>query len=243
MRILFDNKANLSDIVITNQNQNINYPCENLLHDFLELDYRASDTEDQIDIKFNKPITADSIFFGFHNLRSIMFQLYDSRERVLLDRTVNKPQQNGAEFFDSLTDVKKFKIIVSAKSGQVAALLGGIAIGDAYTMPDPLNTWGFGFEDNSFKSSTPSGQILINQVKPLRTGEYAFRNVSLETTKEILKLYQTYTGSHIWVDAFEDTDFIKQAVYSTIQEISPPKREVNARTPSFSFSIKIKEAR
>ncbi len=172
-----------------------------------------------------------------------MFQLYDSRERLLLDRSVNSPQQNGAEFFDSLTDVKELKILEDAKSGQAAALLGGIAVGESYKMPDPLNTWGFGFEDNNFKSSTPAGQILINQVKPLRTSEYAFRRISLETTKEIIKLYQDYGGSHIWVDAFEDTGLIKQPMFCTIDELTTPTKEVDTRDHSFAFTIRIKEAR
>ncbi len=243
MKILFHNKAKDSGVKITNQKPNINYPCENLIHSFLELDYRAESTTDQADIEFSETITANSIFWGFHKVSSIVFRLYDIKEKVLWEQVVHNPSQNGALFFDDILGIKELKMVLTAASGQAGIVFGGIAIGDSYTMPDPLNTWGFGFEDNSFTSGTPAGQLLVNKIRPLRSREYAFRGVPLDKTKEIVLLYQENIGNHIWVDAFEDTNAITQPVYCTIEEFVPPVKEPDAEGHQFTFNLTLKEAR
>ncbi len=239
MKILFENKAKSPNAALSSTNQINNFPPRNLTDSFQEKRYQSSDVDDIIEITFTNKITANCIFFGHHNLDRIEIVAYDAPEIELWAKAFVNPPQSVMDFFDPVGRIRNIKIIVHAKSGQSAAYLGGFSVGEAYTMPDPVNSWPIDFVDNSTFSSSKNGQTLNNYVAPLEHREFQFRDIELERTREIVNLYSRVgVGGKVWLDSFEKTDILKP-VYCIITEAIRAEREDS----KFNFSMKFMEAR
>ncbi len=239
MKILFDDKVKHKGTAITNTHVNFNFPPESLADPFLRKDYRSSSTVDRIDFKFQDTITANCVFWSYHNLGELQIILYDKLENEIHSETIARPRQAGAIYFEE-KQVKLMKIQVSARSGQVVALLGGVAIGMCVTITDPLSDINLGFTDNSFINESSSGQSLNNYEEPLRTHQFLFKGETLEQGRLINALYKKVgIGGKIWLDAFEETKRIMDVLYCYLQ--SPPN--VIKANDHFEFQLDIKEAR
>ncbi len=241
MKILFENKAKSSNARISSANQVNNYLPANLTDSFLEKRYQSSKIDDIIDITFTDRITADCIFFGHHNLDHIEIVAYhaESSGAGAWSTIINSPPQSRMVFFDTTEKIQRIEIIVHGESGQSAAYLGGFAIGEAYTMPDPLNVWPIDFVDNSSFSSSKDGQTLSNYSKPLERREFQFRDIDPERTQEITGHYSRVgVGGKVWLDSFEKTDIFKP-MYCAITD--PIKAERDGRR--FNFTMKFTEVR
>lgn len=239
MKILFENKAKSSNAAISSANQINNYLPANLTDSFLQKRYQSSKIDDIIEITFSEKITANCIFFAHHNLDRIEVVAYDTPELELWSKVFDDPPQSRMVFFDTVKKIRNIKIIVHGESGQSAAYLGGFAVGEAYTMPDPLNIWPIDFVDNSTFSASKDGQTLSNYITPLERREFQFRDIELARTREIVDHYSRVgVGGKVWLDSFEKTDILKP-VYCAITD--PIKAERDGRR--FNFSMKFTEAR
>ncbi len=239
MRILFENKAKSANARLSSINQINNYLPINLVDSFLQKRYQASKIDDIIEIAFTEKVTANCIFFAHHNLDRVEVIAYDTQELELWAKVFESPPQSRMAFFDEIRNVRNIKVIIHAKSGQSAAYLGGFAVGDAYTMPDPLAVWPIGFIDNSKFSSSKYGQVLNNYVAPLERREFQFSDVPLDLIQEITELYSRVgIGGKVWLDSFEKTDLFNP-IYCIITEAV--RAELAGRR--FNFTMKFTEAR
>ncbi len=266
MKILFDNKARHPGVLISSieKYRNANHPAHNVVDSFLEREFRSKEAEDIISFSFKKKITANCVFWGYHNLQNINFSMQDRGKRTIpgsdvgddtviqplpvcvsaddvIPVPVTNPAQYGAVYSSLLVSrIAEFKVRVNAAVDEPYVWLGGIAIGEAYIMPDPVNTWGFSRSDNGIVSSSRSGQRLGNYVKPLRSHEFLFKGVSLKQTQEIMDRYDSVgMARHIWVDPFEAGHTLERPLYCTITKPIEPQKEDD----TFSFILSIEEAR
>ncbi len=239
MRILFDNKAKSKNATIVSRGSTVIYSPRNLVDDILEKRYQATGHQDVIDISFATPIRANCFFYGYHNLSKIEFAIYNTTGAELYSDKFELPGMNGAAFFPIVHDIGQLRVRITARSGAQGAYLGGVATGEAYRMPDPVNTWPIGYNDNSSFQSTPTGHTLSNYTRPLRRQEFEFQWIPLAQAQEILELYYGVgIGSPIWADAFEDSD-IMNAIYCKFTE-PVTAQKIDDR---FSMTVKLEESR
>ncbi len=82
--------------------------------------------------------------------------------------------------------------------------LGGLSAGEAFRMPDPLVPRKQGSRDNSTVNASPYGYTMQNYIPKLRSEEYSFDGIDMETKNEIdYQMLLSGKGKPIFMDLFE----------------------------------------
>lgn len=238
MTVLFENIA--ASASYSCSDPDINYPAENLYHQFLYKRFQSAEAADTIVVTVptvgGDEQRANSFFWGYHNLSEMTIRIYDTGAHVLQTFAITSPDQYGAVTWTE-DDVTSIEIDVTTASA--AAFLGGIGFGVALTLPPPLTAWVEGREDASVISESPYGQSGQNRIPALKKIKYDFL-----TTKVIAAACQDQAdevgvGGPLWVDAFGASAVSLKPMYAKL--VKPIEPAYDGKT--WRFSLDLKECR
>jgi hypothetical protein len=237
MKILWNNL--LDDAELSSLNASLNYPVTNLQDSFLYVRTQSSIDVDTVTIMFDEDASISDFFWGYTNATKFVLRLYNYENELLYTETINDPDpQWGSVGFDIVEDVDHAELDIIGD--EIGTYLGGIGIGIAYVMPDPLSEWDETPIDNSDWSRSPAGQTLQNYTRPLRREPRKFADVSHAIKEEIMALYyEVGTGAALWFDFTELDHDYKKPLYGIIANIINPQK--NGRM--WEFDIVAEEAR
>lgn len=246
MRILFENI--LSQLSISSLSPDANYPVANLYHPFLRRRYQSTENTDTITITVGQVI--NFIAFDYTNANVIVDTvpvqqwgvetrrtLEDGTPRILEDGTPRYMYEGntGIVFPDVYIDTITIRLV-----GTEPVYLGGVGVGLAVTMPDPVNDWIEGTQDRSLTAETLYGQNLQEYIRPLRAESYRFRDVPRDEVNTIKEAaISVGRGRPIWIDPFEMNHDFLAPMYGVI--IEPPSPLRNGRR--YDFGMGFLEAR
>jgi len=236
--VLFENIASSSSYSCLHPD--INYPADNLYHQFLYKRFQSTAAADTITISV--PLIgadeqlANSLFWGYHNLTAMEIRIYDTGAHVLQTFTLAAPDQYGAVAWTE-DDVTSIEIDVTTDAA--AAFLGGVGFGVALTLPAPLAAWVEGRDDASIISESPYGQSGQNRIPALKKIKFDF-----QTTKAIAVACQDQAdevgvGGPLWVDAFGAAAVYMKPMYAKLTKSIEPAYDGK----TWRFSLDLKECR
>ena len=265
MKILFDNEV--LGATITALNSNDSYPTDNLKSPYLRKRYQTIGTTDTLTLVFSEEKPISSFFWGYTNLTKMSVTFKDASDVVLdyiyfEDGTVGHyygypiEQYYGYDtvyygYYDRLSThlydpvgwhfpVMMVKTIVIEIEGPEDFYLGGLGIGDSLTLPDPIDTWTEGYQDNSLVSEAEGGQVLQHYLEPMRVHEWVFRAVSRSDMNAYKNVYKEHgIGYHVWADPFENNHDFMEPLYAVITSPWQPRKQGR----EYEFGIALKEAR
>jgi hypothetical protein len=233
MKILFDNA--LASATLSSLYASPNYPAANLQHRFLKKRFQAIVGSDTIRMEWATAKTVNSVFVGYTNATAFVLRLYDAGAALLATHSFTS--SDLASHFASVSGVRAAELDVSNALSSV--YVGGIGIGEAYTMPDPRNDWNDGLLDNSLVSSSADGQVSANMIESLRSMPFNFFTVGREDFIAIRALVAPVNkGVPLWVDPFHLDHSKLLPIYSTIEIGNIAKKD-----KLFEFTLNVTEAR
>lgn len=233
MRVLFNNLV--ADATIYATNESANYPSADLGHPFIKRRFQSTATTSTITIELDADSSINSFFYAFHNLTAITVRLLDSLDATQKTVTITDINDIGIEYFTTETGIRKIEIDITAST---FAFLGSFGCGVYYQMPDFLSGFTLGGEDNSIISSSPYGQTLNEQITPLRSEDYGFRDMTIDTKDEIQLNYKTYGKGPFFIDLTEDDRTFLDPIYAYIVDFITMQK--NGRR--YDAAIKLLEA-
>jgi hypothetical protein len=263
LKILFENYA--LDATVTSTSASTNYPPSNLVHPFLRKRYQNITGDDLITFLFDADKTVNSIYFGFHNAdeetlltedgevltteddielfistATLIYSLYSFGNTLLYTGTLNMVNQFEAVHFTAVPLVRMVTVETQWSGLGNAGYLGGVGIGNSYTMPYFSTAWDNGMIDNSPVSSSLVGQVLQNYIEPQDIKKFTWNGVTSTIFAEIKALVKsTGKGKPIWVDYFEESHDIVQPIYAITTGIENASRNEML----YDFSMTFTEAR
>lgn len=199
MRILYNNLILNENVTLTSATISENYPLENLKNRVLTKRTQSLSGDLSFTVTFPEPTTINCICFGYTNGNSI----------TVKGITKDIEYRSNMVYFAEET-LSSFDVLIS---GSEDIYLGGIAAGIYYQMPDPLNSFGVGIQDNNTLFENRYGISYQGKGEIINVPSYSFRNVSLDVKKEMFNLYNG-VGSVIWIDSFEDYRDLEEPKYS-----------------------------
>jgi hypothetical protein len=234
MKILFSNLLLTSTPSALHPNGN--YPVANLSHAFLKKIYKSTSNVDTITLDWATDQIINCLYCAFTNATTIQVKLYSSVGTLL--KTIDLTAADPGATFAAVPYVRQAKIEITSPGGALA-YLGSIGIGLAYTMPDPLANWKDGSLDNSTKTRSPDGQVLMNKVPPLRRFAANFKVTDYETYLAIKALVDAVSRP-VFADVFELAHSKYLPLYCDIDGGfgNPDKGD-----REFTFSLNLLEAR
>jgi len=235
MKILFENKA--LDATFSCLNQNVGYSVDNITHQFLKKRFQSTSNTDTITGILTTTESISCFFYGLTNAIEIVLKLYSAADILLHTEIITDINYIDSIYFTSV-EAKYFTIELTTTDTYV--YLGGIGIGNCYTMPDIKSPWDELFEDNSIVSNSIDGQVLQNYFEPLKEFKFNIPNNLKETKDEIKEYFVTAgRGGKIWIDLFEDNhDFFMPMYAIILNSFNPKKNGIR-----YSFDLQIREAR
>lgn len=211
MRILFNNLIDDGDISSTDES--LNYPATNISHPFLKKRFQSTSTTSTITILFGSDQSINCLFYGEHNLTSLTIRLKDSGGVTLLTINVTGPTDRGREYFEQYDNVRSVELDLV---GPDPVKLGGVGLGVYYQNLNFLSGYPQSGRITGRISKSPSGQTLVNRVKPLRTYSFTFRDREKDGKDEWLENIDNYAPGPLWMDLTEcDIDFL-EVIYASI---------------------------
>jgi hypothetical protein len=234
MKILFENKAVGS--TITSDNENANYPAQNLDHVFQRVKYKSNTFEDEIVLMLDEDASVNSFWYGFSNATDMTVKLYSSSSVLLDTITVDCTETSGAEFFTAQT-IRWIEIVVSCEVTE-DLYIGGVAIGLSKDVPAPLATFEKSTESSSSKGRSAEGQVSFQYTEPLLKFNLNFDAVGRSEYWEFFQDMYEVDGGHIWIDITPDSHDVYPPIYCTTETIQSP-----ARDDSVSYRVTFTEAR
>jgi hypothetical protein len=184
MRVLFDNLVIAS--TLTTDEPNGDYPVTNLAHPFLRRKYQSVAATATITVTFKDDATVDCLFYGWHNLTSIVMRLYDSGDVLKDTVTVSSPESGvGSKYFTAVPSI------------------AGLGIGEHYELPRPLADFEEGLDNRGAVVASRAGQAQHLYVEPLKVRAYTVAGMDRDTRSEIAALMKDAgVGRPLWLDAF-----------------------------------------
>lgn len=249
MKILVTNL--LDTATLTAGGTSVNYPLANLNHPFLKKKFQQTvaisggsmSDADALTLAWTTDQIIDMIAVGYTNAETLTLKLYDSAD-TLLDTQVFTAPSLGASFA-AVTGVRKAKLLMhdGSTDNPMTLYLGGLGIGQGYTMPDPVFDWRNDLTDNSFGEITVDGQVSGQYVEPLRTLRFSFVTNDRTVFLYILSLVKDF-GKYVplWLLPFTGTALATvPALYATIPNgIENQGRDAQYR---YTFTLTFQEAR
>lgn len=246
MRILTDNTCIRS--TLSSENESLNYPASNLIHDFLRLRWQATGgTANKITVTFTGTESMNCIYIGYTNADSIDVELFDAGAVSLFSDsyTLNSAYTSDCFYFDSVitpttyNGVKTAEITVNLASGTM--YVGGLALGVYFEFPiSPTSNTEKGWQDNSTSIESPFGQSLQNYVEPLDLSTYSFdgySNTQVESVKS--EFYPVGNGGKFWMDYNHLDHSFKHPNYVKLNSFSRPV----FNSTNYDFTMEFQEAR
>lgn len=260
MKILFKNV--LKNATITSSEGSVNYPPENLVHNFLRKIYRSNAVEyDTVTITLDEYQYINSFFVGYTDSVKIVIRLYHGAT-LLKTETLEEPEgldritlagderetTSGAirtvsTFFGYnavhwSTDYYISSIQLDIYGGE-NIYVGGVGAGQSWGEKNPMSPWEETFTDATQVVSSPFGQTLHNEALPLNNYLWTFRDLTREQANQLQNIYREIkVGAPVWVDAFEDNHDFKKPFYGIIAE--PMDVRKNGRR--YNILISLREA-
>ena len=232
MRVLFDNLV--VSATLTTDEPSDNYPVTNLAHPFLRRKYQSVASPAIITVTFAVDSVVDCLFYGWHNLTSLIVRLYDSGDSLLSTITVASPESGvGSEFFTAVPAVAYAEVEIAGS----VPYLGGLGIGEFYELPRPIGDFSEGLDDHGVVVASSSGQAQQLYVEPLKTRDYTLVEMTRATRAEVAALMTSAgIGRPLWLDAFRlDHDYEPPMYCRIVREWVTTKngRRYNARSIEF----------
>ncbi len=232
MRVLFDNLV--VPATLTTDEPNESYPVTNLAHPFLRRKYQSVASPAIITVTFAGDSTVDCLFYGWHNLTSLIMRLYNSGDALLDTITVASPESGvGSEFFTAVPAVAYAEVEIAG----TVPYLGGLGIGEYYELPRPIGDFSEGLDDRGVVVASTSGQAQQLYVEPLKTRNYTLQEMTRATRAEVAALMLTAgIGRPLWLDAFYlDHDYESPMYCRIVREWVTTKngRRYDARSIEF----------
>lgn len=213
MKILFENKLLDDNAVLSSDVVSSNYPLSNLKNRVLtrRSQVETSGNDLVIEISLTEAKTINCLGFSYTNGEKISVVI-DSVS-YFTDKDID--YRTNMLYFD---DVEASLIEVTISGSEDYLYLGGLAIGEVYTMPDPLYESGEGLLDNNALVSNTYGISYQTEGAILENPAYSFAGLSRATRNELREVYPGL-GSIVWLDAFEDSTNFEEPLYCTISTI------------------------
>lgn len=248
MKILFENL--LHTATLSAGGTSVNYPPTNLKHHILKKKFQQTvaisggsmSDADALTLTWAADKTIDFIAVGYTNAATLTLKLYDSSDTLLDTQVFTSPSLGKS--FTAVAGVRYVKLLMHDGSADnpMTLYLGGLGIGQGYTMPYPRYEWGNGLLDNSFGDVTIDGQVSGQYVEPLRILKFSFvtpdRYVFLYILGQV-KAFGKYTP--LWLLPFPDALATVPALYATIPGGLENQDRDDAR--QYTFDLTFQEAR
>jgi hypothetical protein len=232
MRYLFTNE--ILDAVLSATNGSSNYPVRNIQDRFLHRRFQNTTGASVITIAWLADISANCLFYAFHDLTVLSAVYKNSAGATLATITPSTINDVGVEYFTELTTVRSIEITITGN------YLGGLATGVYYQMPDPLFDFSRPLIDNSYVSQNPSGQVLANYEEPLKAPAFSFRDLLTSIANDIRSEYITLgKGTPFYADFFESNRDFYSPLYCFFT--NEPGDQKNGRR--IDYTISLREAR
>jgi len=233
MKVLFDNK--LLTATLSAVNASPNYPASNLAHQILKKRYQSVASADTIVAEWAAAVVVNCVYLGYTNAETIEVRLYDAASALL--STITIIPADLASHFATIADVRKMEIDVEVAAGSV--YVGGVGVGQEYTMPDPRNDWTDAPLDNSTVETSRDGQVFANRIAPLRQIPLSFFSVGFASFRELRDLITPVNRAiPVWLDPFEDWHDEMPPLYGAME-----LGKVTKRDHVIDFTLNITEAR
>lgn len=189
---------------LTMTNEDVNYSKDNFLNNMLEEYSKASSTSSTITLSFDKDVTVNSIFFGYHNASSIVFTFKDSIGSVLLTESFSTPDIYAKKYIEKITTIREIVIDLISTNN---VFIGNISCGEytqLYNVALPITVE---HKDTSVFSLTEGGQSLYRTGITLQS----FNIDCVKITDDQVNSFETaysyvHKGRTFWMDRNEDLD-------------------------------------
>ena len=236
MKLLTENV--LKGASFSSVNLNVNFPLSSLTHQFLRYKYKSLTQEDVITIVLADNESVNSCWYGFSNAISMVVTFKDHMANTLKVLTVDCSQDNGAEHFATLENVRTIIVDVEAYASD-DLVIGGLAAGMALDMPLPTASFVPQLVDNGERIETEAGQVMTQYSEPRTVYELAYAGVLRDDFREVIDAFHAVGQGHVWVDITEENHALHKPLYCTTNLFESPARN-DGRV---SFRIKYTEAR
>jgi len=246
MKILFGNLLPLA--TLSALGVSVNYPLDNLNHPFLKKKLQQSidgssgmPDASALTLTWSSDQTIDAIVAGYSNATLYTLKLYDSGSTLMYTKTFTNSEMGAT--FPAVSGVRSAKLLLDDESGNnpMTVYLGGLSIGLATAMPDPLYDWKPEYIDNSFGFNSLDGQAQGQYMEPLRKQKFSFVTPSravLDAVQSGVNLLGKF--GTVFVIPFTGAMATVKPIYCTIPEgVESPDRDVL----SYTFSLTFQEAR
>ena len=201
MRILFENKAELSSTIVTGTNESLNYPATNLIYPILSKRFQSTTTTSIISVVFDVERVLNCFFYGHHNITSLNFKMKNALNVTLFNLTLPTIEDIGVLYFDDI--IYNVKLVEITITGPDPVYLGGVGVGEYYKTPDILADFEEPLVDNSTVISSSFGQTVRNKVPTYRQRNYQIRDLVKSVGQEIKENYKTIgIGKNVYIDLF-----------------------------------------
>jgi hypothetical protein len=202
MRILTDNIiANNTSISMTNRDPD--YDIDNLYSNMLEEIVQSTGSTSTITVNYDSDQTVDSIFFGYHNLNSLVVNFRDVGDSLIDTYTFNFPEQMVRQYISTaLTGIRKIEIIITAGT---IVFLGNFSCGSytqLYKVQTPIN---IDYNITGKFEQTHGGQFLNRLGRRLGNMDINLRKNTDEQHDAFFDAFdEVMLGKTFWLDRNED---------------------------------------
>lgn len=245
MRIIYDNY--LQDSTLSATNENLNKPVTNLIHNYLELEFKATANNSVITITFDSPQAIDAFCYGYHNLSAMTLTFYDSGLNNLGNLSVTLESNEDVVYLEEessidFSDIKKIEVTIT--TAETYVYLGSIFVSQFYQMPNfRMGLTGVKKINDSITKS-PGGQVSGNKMTDLNQWSIIFSyitNIQKNTILSYIKIVKLSTGHYI--DLYEAAHDYFLPFYGHVinNEIELSKRRISDW--EWDLSIDYEEAR
>jgi hypothetical protein len=232
MKILENDLFVSANVLATNES--LNYPAINIVHPFLRKRFQSTTTTSLVTATWDEDQCFSCLFLGFHTLTDYTAVFKDSGGSTLETVAVSNPLDIDVQYFNLIENVRSVEITINGSSGFYVGKIGG---GCCYQMPDLLARYDAPFRDNTSFVSSPYGQVLSNNIEPLRELRYGIRELTLDIKNRISQLFKT-TGLYrpVFIDLYEHNRDKEAPIYGYFTK--PFNFQYNPRRYNFSFDIR-----
>jgi hypothetical protein len=228
---------------MTATNQSDNKPIENIVHNFLELQFEAVTTESTIRIDLDKDYSVDCLAYGFHNMDEAIIEFRDILDN-LLGLVLLLPGGNGLIYegenifylTNQIDGIRRIDIITFTTASFLQ--IGNLSFGLCLEMPRFLqgSEQSIDIRDSIFESG--SGQSGGNRQRNLKNHPLSFPDVENSKKKEI-ETYLNFVQRSVphYIDIYPNAVDEQKPIY--VKQISNSITEQKKRIRNFRYNINI----